>query len=284
MDRGTVKKTEVSESVLVETDEVSPGSAVAMHGLLNAPEAAPQRGDALPPLWHWMAFLPRGAQSELGPDGHPLSGSLFHSDENPQRMFAGARITWSGVAKVGEPLTRRSRVVSIVEKQGRTGSLLFAVLEHIIENSRATLIHEEQDLVYRKKARPTMSDEELPEVDEVNEWRWNMDLTVDSTSLFRFSALTYNAHRIHYDRPYAVEEEGFPGLVVQGPYQAIGLAELCRRYDPKRTMSSFSFRAERPAFDGRPLKLRGNPDGVAQLEAINSANRRTMVASATFKA
>jgi 3-methylfumaryl-CoA hydratase len=272
---------ETSEDVVLEIDEIAESSAAAMHGLLNAPGPPPVNGDPLPPLWHWMAFLPRVAQDSLGPDGHPKIGSLFHSTEHPQRMFAGARLTWPGTARVGDRLTRRSRVSSVVEKSGRTGSLLFVTIEHVIENAEGVVIHEEQDLVYRASSSQTSADERLDDVDESGQWKWKLDLPVDAVALFRFSALTYNSHRIHYDRPYAVEVEGYPGLVVQGPYQAIGLAELCRRNEPHARLATFQFRAMRAAFDGMPVRLRGTAGEQIALAAFDTLNRQSMSAYAT---
>jgi 3-methylfumaryl-CoA hydratase len=281
MDCGAMSEIETPDEVIVEIDEIAESSAAAMHGLLNAPGPPPRNGDALPPLWHWMAFLPRVAQDALGPDGHPKIGSLFHSTEFPQRMFAGARLSWPGTARIGDRLTRRSRLRSVVEKSGRTGSLLFVTIEHIIEGADGIAIKEEQDLVYRTSSSQTSADEKLDDVDESGRWSWKLDLPVDAVALFRFSALTYNSHRIHYDRPYAVETEGYPGLVVQGPYQAIGLAELCRRYEPNAKLATFQFRAMRAAFDGMPVRLRGTPGEQIELGAFDTFNRQTMSALAT---
>jgi 3-methylfumaryl-CoA hydratase len=270
--------------VTEEVDEVPDGSAAALHGLLNAPGAPPRDGDPLPPLWHWMAFLPRTAQEALGPDGHPKTGSFVDANEFPQRMFAGSRIAFPGTAKVGQLLKRRSRVTSVAEKVGRTGPLLFVTVEHIIEADDRVVIEEEQDLVYRPASRQLPTTVESSEgVDVGEQWKWKLDLATDATALFRFSALTYNSHRIHYDRPYATETEGYPGLVVQGPYQAIGLAELCRRNSPKAVLESFQFRAVRAAFDGVPLRLRGRLSDVVELAAYDEYNQQTMTASAILK-
>jgi 3-methylfumaryl-CoA hydratase len=171
----------------------------------------------------------------------------------------------------------------VTEKVGRSGALLFVAIDHQIEGVNGVVIHEEQDLVYRPSSAKSSPTTESMDEDEVPSWDWQIDLPTDSTALFRFSALTYNSHRIHYDRRYAVETEGYPGLVVQGPYQAIGLAELCRRNHREHPLTSFQFRALRPAFDGESLRLRGKDGPALELAAFDASNHRTMNATATYQ-
>lgn len=271
----------MTDSLETSRDVVSEESARALHGLLDAPGPAPAEGDPVPPLWHWLAFLPRCAQRELGADGHPKSEALFHQEEYPRRMFAGGRVSFEGVARVGETLTRRSRVGSVIPKSGRSGELLIVTLEHEIGDSHGVIIRESQDLVYRPAVVNTISTEQSTRAEITDMWRWQLSLATDPPALFRFSALTYNSHRIHYDRDYATKVEGYPGLVVQGPYQAIGLAEICRRNLPDLVVQSFEFRAVRPAFDGGGLKLRGSgEESRVTLAACDDLNRVTMRASA----
>jgi 3-methylfumaryl-CoA hydratase len=156
--------------------------------------------------------------------------------------------------------------------------LVFVNVKHEVTGGGTAV--DEQDIVYREPASgPTPAAEPAPP----EEWDWAWDFAITPTLLFRFSALTYNAHRIHYDRRYATEEEGYPGLVVHGPLQAVALAELCRRHAPDRHLASFTFRALSPAFDDGALLLRGRPDGEAvELAAFDHRGARTMTAEATF--
>jgi 3-methylfumaryl-CoA hydratase len=264
----------------VLSDTVTAGAAAALHGLLDSPGEPPRDGDPVPPLWHWLAFLPRVPQRQLGDDGHPKRGTFLPPIELPRRMFAGGRFIFEGVIGVGEPLIRRSRVASIDEKEGRSGKLVFVTVRHEIgSEDGAPAIVEEQDLVYRGPAATTR--EPPAEPAESTEWPWSWDMAIDPTVLFRFSALTYNAHRIHYDRPFATEVEGYPGLVVHGPLQAVALAELCRRHRPEERLSTFRFRAVRACFDDVVLKLRGRSDGDrAELQALGHGDQTTMKAEA----
>jgi 3-methylfumaryl-CoA hydratase len=266
-----------------DVDVVSSATALAMHGLFNSVGPAPTTGDALPALWHWLAFLPRVPQGELGPDGHPRRNAATRLEEYPQRMFAGARVSFPGVARIDYPLTRKSRVVSQIEKSGRSGPLLFVTVENKIECEGELAIIETQDIVYRSLSGPVENDSDEISVIPESEWLWKMDLSLEPTLLFRYSALTYNAHRIHYDRQYAMNEEGYPGLVVQGPLQALGLLEVVRRSTPDSLVSKFEFRSMRPVFDGGTLHLRALPiSSKVDLAAYDNLGRRTMAASAEF--
>lgn len=263
-----------------EADDVVTVAAVAaLHGLLDAPGPAPAAGESVPPLWHWLAFLPRAPQRELGPDGHPRRGTFLPPVALPGRMFAGGRLTFAGGGPlVGAVARRSSSVVSVEEKSGRSGELVFVTVRHELSGG----VVEEQDLVYREPAAP-MAPDDAAGAPPPGEWAWAWDLPIDPTLLFRFSALTYNAHRIHYDRAYATAVEGYPGLVVHGPLQAVALAELCRRHAPTRSLATFRFRALRPAFDDGPLQLRGTPGAhEIGLAAHDHAGRPTMTATATF--
>jgi 3-methylfumaryl-CoA hydratase len=274
-----------SNNVVEESDTVVDNSALAMHGLLDAPGQAPKNGDPLPPLWHWLAFLPRIPQRDIGLDGHPIVNELFDSEAYPRRMFAGARISWPGTAHVGEQLTRRSRVANVVTKEGRSGSLLFLTVENEIYEQGNLVIREEQDLVYRAAAGSSPAAPSSGGDVDQQTWTWSLPITIDPVSLFRFSALTYNAHRIHYDRAYATQTEGYPSLVVHGPLQAISLAELCRRFEPESSLASFSFRAQKPAFEGAPLRFCGRHEGdEIELAALDGTGHVTVSAAAKLMA
>ena len=281
----------------VRQDCVSGTASAALHGLLDAPGDPPRPGEALPPLWHWLAFLPDQAQRFLGADGHPMVGSFIPEERPPRRMFAGGRIAFAGDLVVGRTIKRSSRATSVTSKEGKTGSLLFVEVTHDLRTEGGGVVTDTQDIVYRQAdTAPSPSSEQLPAPSPSSEQlpapapverpdaTWSIELLPTPTLLFRFSALTYNAHRIHYDRPYATGTEGYPGLVVHGPLQAIGLAEVVRRHLPSRRIASFTFRARQPAFDGSPILLCGRLAEVdtVELQAVSGASGTTMTATATL--
>ena len=277
---------ELLSEVEDRTDAVSAAAAAALHGLLDAPGVAPRGGDPLPPLWHWLAFLPNAAQRELGEDGHPIAGSFMPADRPPRRMFAGGRLSFGDGATVGSCLRRVSRATSLTEKQGRTGPLLFVEITHEVTSNDRLAVTDVNDVVYRHAEASSLAASDVAgDATSDVEWEWSYQLEPTPALLFRYSALTYNAHRIHYDRPYAGDVEGYPNLVVHGPLQATALAELCRRYVPERRMASFEFRAQRPAFAGTPLVLRGRRvgNGGVELQALTRDRVVSMVARAQLE-
>jgi 3-methylfumaryl-CoA hydratase len=236
-------------------------------------------GSALPQLWHWFFFLPRVPQSQLGPDGHPHRGGFMPPIELPRRMFAGARVRFLWPLVIGERARRRSVIRAVSEKAGRTGKLAFVTVCHQIEQDDRICIEEEQDIVYRE-AGARVAAPEVKELAPVPAGSWSRVITPDPTLLFRFSALTFNAHRFHYDRDYATVEEGYPGLVVHGQLTAVFLMELVRSHSP-RPLISFAFRGLAPLFDLAPFRLVGSRDGQrVQLEAQGPDGQTTMSAEA----
>lgn len=264
-------------------DVVTPEAAAALHGLLDGVGPPPEQHDPLPPLWHWLAFLPDAPQRDLGPDGHPKQGGFLPPTGLPRRMWAGGRLDLPVPVAVGRRLHRTSLVTGVAEKKGRSGDLVFVEVTHQLESAGRAVIVEVQDIVYRGAGGAAPAGDDAGDADG---WTWEEELATDPTLLFRFSALTYNAHRIHYDRAYATEVEGYPGLVVHGPLQAIALAELCRRHLPDRRVAGFSFRSLRPAFDGAPLRLRGRAfedhNGLVHLAAVDADGHTTMTAEAAL--
>lgn len=263
------------------SDIVTPAMAARLHALLDAPGVAPAAGEALPPLWHWLAFLPDVAQSAIGADGHPKKGGFLPPVELPRRMFVGGRYGFTGSLVVGEELTRHGDVTAIKVKEGSTGKLVFVTVAYTTSGSQGA-VKEEQDIVYREAATSPVP-EPSGDPDDQAAWDWEFSLHPTPPLLVRFSALTYNAHRIHYDRDWAMNEEAYPGLVVHGPLQAIALADVVRRNQDDRTMTSFSFRSRRPAFDGNPLTFKGrlSADGV-DVGAYNHLDQLTTQGYAAF--
>jgi 3-methylfumaryl-CoA hydratase len=216
-------------------------------------------GSPLPPLWHWFFFLPRAPQSHLGPDGHPRRPGFMPPVELPRRMFAGARMRFLRPLAIGTTAHRRSVIRDVAEKEGRTGRLVFVTVAHAISQGGVPCIEEEQDIVYREPGAPVGAPTPC-ELVPAPAGSWTRLVTPDPTLLFRFSALTFNAHRIHYDRAYATTVEGYPGLVVQGPLTAVLLMELVRTH-AGRPVTAFTFRARAPLFDLAPFRLIGTPAG-----------------------
>jgi len=236
-------------------------------------------GSPLPPLWHWFFFLPRVPQSRLGPDGHPHRGGFMPPIELPRRMFAGARVRFLRPLVIGELARRQSVIREVSEKTGRTGKLAFVTVWHQIQQDGGICIEEEQDIVFREPG-DRVAAPELREFEPAPAGSWSRVISPDPTLLFRFSALTFNAHRIHYDRDYATTGEGYPGLVVHGPLTAVLLMELVRSHSP-RPVSAFAFRGLAPLFDLAPFRLVGTPDGQrVHLEAQGPDGKTTLTAEA----
>ena len=236
----------------------------ALSATLDRDDALPMPGTALPPLWHWLYFLPQQRQSELGPDGHARRGGFLPPVPLPRRMWAGGRLQWlpENPLRLGDAVQRNSRIVSITHKAGRSGDLLFVLVKHEVHNGKGLALIEDHDIVYRASARDgdplaagVKADQGAP---------WQRDIVPDDVLLFRYSALTFNGHRIHYDRKYATEVEGYPGLVVHGPLIATLLLDLVRCNAPGGFIKSFSFKAVRPTFDLHPLRLHGQPSNDGQ--------------------
>ncbi|GAA3525107.1 hypothetical protein GCM10022222_04830 [Amycolatopsis ultiminotia] len=232
----------------VERREVLlPGPAQGLGALLGVPVPDLDGGAGLPLLWHWLYLLDRPAQADLGRDGHPIRGTVPAPPEpGRRRMWAGGRVRLAGTLRCGEEAIRRTSVRSVQEKHGRSGPLTFVVVGHRIEQRRQVVVEEEQDIVYRpmpaRQPEPADPAEQVP----VAPGEWAVD--VSPVLLFRFSALTYNAHRIHYDRDYCRDVEGYPGLLTHGPLQAIVMAEKARGGGVSEH-TSFDYRLVAPLFD-----------------------------------
>ena len=240
-------------------DDLTATPVRGLSATLDRDDPAPVPGTALPPLWHWLYFLPQHRQSELGPDGHAKRGGFLPPVPLPRRMWAGGRLTWeeANPLVVGDAVQRRSRIESVTHKTGRTGDLLFVLVRHEIANVRGLSVAEEHDIVYRAAARP--DDPVSPPVPAEQGAAWQQEITPDDVLLFRYSALTFNGHRIHYDRRYVTEVEGYPGLIVHGPLIATLLVDLVCRQMPGAFVKAFSFKAVRPTFDLHPFRLNAQP-------------------------
>jgi 3-methylfumaryl-CoA hydratase len=272
--------TEVAE----RTELITSAPAEALAGLLGVPMPDPEAGQGLPLLWHWLYLLDRAPQAALGPDGHRAHGGIpAPPGPGRRRMFAGGRVTQRAPLRAGTAATRRTWEASSTEKHGRSGTLLFITVRSEISQDGQVLIAEEQDIVYRGSAAspapaspapaspaPASSHREAPADPHV----W--PVAVDPVLLFRFSALTYNSHRIHYDRDYARDVEGYPGLVVHGPLQALLMAELARRVASLSASCDYSYRLVAPLFEGQGLIVSAAvSEGLTRMTTRDSGGRPT---------
>jgi 3-methylfumaryl-CoA hydratase len=262
-------------------DHITAGPLDRLAATLDRDDPHARDGDAVPPLGHWLLFLPDARQSEIGPDGHPKRGGFLPPvHELPRRMWAGSRIAFPGDIRVGDAVVRRSTIKSVTQKEGSSGPLVFVTVRHEIgRESEAPAIVDEHDIVYRGLEAPAVT--AAPKKVEPGEWR--RELAPDAVQLFRYSALTFNGHRIHYDRDYVTREEGYPGLIVHGPLIATLLVDLVRRNAPVARMQDFSFRAVSPLFDSNSMSVNATPpdtNGIVKLWAANAEGNLAMTAEA----
>ena len=245
------------------TDEVHDDIAAApLRGLaatLDRADPPPQKGAQVPPLGHWLYFLPQAPQSQLGPDGHPRRGGFLPPVPLPRRMWAGGRLSWEpgNPLRVGDAARKVSRIESVTHKTGRSGEMIFVLVRHEVHNERGLCLTEEHDIVYRAAAQP--GEKAAAPTPAETGAAWRREIVPDDVLLFRYSALTFNGHRIHYDRQYVTEVEGYPGLIVHGPLIATLLTDLVRRHESHAVMRRFAFRALRPTFDLNPFFVNGEP-------------------------
>ena len=261
------------------TDLVTAVPCAAMSATLDRADAEPKDGMPLPPLWHWLYFLPLSPLREAGPDGHPQRGGFLPPVPLPRRMFAGGRFEFRHPLRIGDTMTRTSRIVDVTGKEGRSGALVFVTVRHEIANGSGIAMTEEHDIVYRE---PPRADAPAPKPQPAPTGEtFSREIVPDPVLLFRYSALTFNSHRIHYDRPYVTEIEGYPGLIVHGPLIATLLVDLVRRSLPEATITRFTFRAVRPLFDTHRFSVCGCRDGsIIALWARDHQGCLSMEASA----
>jgi len=260
----------------------------------------PVTGDILPPLAHWLYFLPRARQSQLGADGHAARGGFLPPVRLPRRMWAGGRIDWHEPLRIGDVATRTSRIHSVEHKKGRSGDLIFVTVEHVIQTAGRLALREQHDIVYRSEPSPRPNPSHMPS-GKASQWTrsapmevkrpadWTRQIEPSEALLFRYSALTFNGHRIHYDRRYVTEVEGYPGLVVHGPLIATFLVDAARQHFGDLDLSHFEFRALSPLFDTAPFTVAGRiaeidsdtqSEQVLDLWSCDAAGELSMTASA----
>jgi 3-methylfumaryl-CoA hydratase len=247
-------------------------------------EHAPQAGEPLPPGWQWLFFNPKARRSTLSADGHPERGGFLPPIELPRRMWAGSRIRYLADLPVDALATRRSRILKIESKSGKSGSLMFLTVQHTISCQGAPCIVEEQDIVYREAVAAGAAPAPPPKRHD-GVAQWSRGIEPDTTLLFRYSALTFNGHRIHYDQAYAREVEGYPALVVHGPLTATLLQQFALEHAGGRRLARFDFRGMTPLFVGRAFQLEGRAgdDGTLALWARGPDGELAMSATAAVR-
>jgi 3-methylfumaryl-CoA hydratase len=261
-------------------DTITAAPLIALSALLDRDDPPPRPGDAAPPLAHWLYFLPTYRQSEAGPDGHAVKGAFLPPVELPRRMWAGSRLEFLRALEVGANVKRVSTIKDVAEKEGRSGRLVFVTVRHEVSDAKGLVLSDEHDIVFRGEAPLAAKPVAAP----ANE-TWRREIHPDPVLLFRFSAVTFNSHRIHYDHPYVTRVEGYPGLVVHGPLTATLLVDLVRRSAPEARLKTFAFRAMRPLYDTANFFTCGLPDEAqrsAKLWTRDAEGAVTMEATATW--
>lgn len=250
----------------VTRDLIAGTPAEALAATFNHGRSSYEEGVPLPGPWIWLYFLPRAPMSDVGPDGHPKRGGFLPPVDLPRRMWAGSRMAFHKPVRIGDIAERRSTILRVEEKAGRSGALVFVTVQHDISVGGELAIRDEHDIVYvgipEQFAPPPRVD--LPPVD------WSERVTADPVLLFRYSALTFNGHRIHYDRQYCLDVEHYPGLVVHGPLQASLLFDAAIRRNPDREARSFEFRAVRPFFDFDAISINGRTDSPDETQLFTA--------------
>ncbi|HUP29163.1 MAG TPA: MaoC family dehydratase N-terminal domain-containing protein [Usitatibacter sp.] len=267
-------------------DIVTAAPFAALAATLDYAPERPADGTPLPPLWHWLYFLPLHRQSDIGPDGHAKRGGFLPPIPLPRRMWAGSQLEFREPLRVGDAITRTSTIEDVTEKSGRSGALVFVRVRHEVSRAAGAqpALTEFHDIVYRDAAKP--GDPVPPPQAAPADAAWVKDWVPDDVLLFRYSALTFNGHRIHYDRRYVTGVEGYPGLIVHGPLIATLLLDLLRRELPSAEVARYEFRAVRPTFDTHPFQVCGapGPDGKSvRLWARDHEGSLTMNATATVR-
>jgi 3-methylfumaryl-CoA hydratase len=242
-------------------DDITAAPLRALSATLDRDDPPVKPGSPVPALAHWLYFLPTQRQSEIGPDGHPKRGGFLPPVPLPRRMWAGGRLQWNvaNPLRVGDAARRDSRIASVEHKRGRSGDLVFVTVVHEVSNAAGLALSEEHDIVYRDA--PRAGDASPSPTASPTNAQWHREIVPDDVLLFRYSALTFNGHRIHYDRRYVTETEGYPGLIVHGPLIATLLVDLVRRHAPDASLERFEFKALRPTFDGSPMRVNGTRSG-----------------------
>jgi 3-methylfumaryl-CoA hydratase len=240
------------------SDEVSLAAIRRLAALLDVPPRPYKRGDTIPKGWYVVLFTPEERQSLLGPDGHPEKGQFIPPVALPRRMFAGRRVGFHDALRIGDEVNRLSRIARIEPKQGRSGKMCFVTVRHEISGPRGLAVVEEHDIVYREEPKPGAPKPQAAPAPGAGSAEWTRAIVPDSVLLFRYSAATFNSHRIHYDIDYVRNTEGYPDLVVNGGLMTLLLWDLATS-ESGRELKSSSSRNLKALFVNRPITVCGMP-------------------------
>ena len=274
--RGWVGKKETNEDIAT----AFPVAALA--ATLDRKDPPPKTGDAIPLSGHWLYFLETAPNAELGHDGHPKRGGFLPPVSLPRRMWAGGRIEFRAPVRIGDAIRRESEILSVEAKSGSSGNLVFVTVRHTVTSAGTVAIVEEHDIVYRDAAQKGAAPPAGKPAPQQAAWR--REVETNEAVLFRYSALIFNAHRIHYDIDYCRDVEGYPGLIVHGPLQTTLLLDLCRRHDP-RLVRTLDYRATHPIFHQEKFSVNGQPSAdckSVELWTAHAAGCYAMRGTATF--
>jgi 3-methylfumaryl-CoA hydratase len=249
----------------IGTDRITPGLVERFGATLGLDEGGRNDGDPAPPAIHWCLAQPAVATAMLGGDGHPARGGFLPPVPLARRMWAGGSLSFHDDLRIGDSVTRRSKVADVTAKAGRSGPLVFVTIVHEIETARGLAISERQDIVYRQPSPPGATAAPPAASAPPREADFSQAMDATSVLLFRYSALTFNSHRIHYDADYARKVEGYPGLVVHGPLQATLLLNLAVRLGGGWLPARFDYRGLAPLFAGQRFTINAIGSG-AELE------------------
>jgi 3-methylfumaryl-CoA hydratase len=264
------------------SDIVTAQLVKALRATLFMEIGKPKAGDAAPFTGHWCLAQPVYPMSELGPDGHPARGGFLPPVPLPRRMWAGGELEFFEPLRVGDKMTRTSRIADVTMKSGSTGALCFVSVNHQITTPRGTAIRERQDIVYRGDSTSQPSAPAKPAAPPPAAQHRESHMA-DPVLLFRYSALTFNGHRIHYDRDYVTRVEGYPDLIFHGPMQAAFLVEFAAKLRRGAAPKKFSYRGVQPLFEGSEFSINANDtDAGMELWTANSAGQPTMKGTATW--
>jgi 3-methylfumaryl-CoA hydratase len=263
------------------TDIVTAQLVKGLRATLFQEIGEPKAGDAAPFTAHWCLAQPVFPMSQLGPDGHPTRGGFLPPVPLPRRMWAGGELEFAGALRVGDESKRTSRISDVTLKTGSTGTLCFVSVEHVVTSPRGVAIRERQDIVYRDVSGAPAAPAKAPSPPPVAQYR-EAHMS-DPVLLFRYSALTFNGHRIHYDRDYVTKVEGYPGLIFHGPLQAALIVELAAKLRGGQPPKKFVYRGLQPLFEGSEFSVNANDNGPSmELWTANAAGQPTMKGTATW--
>lgn len=269
---------------MVTEDVITASQVHKLNVTLNRADALPKDGDPVPPGWHHLFFPSFPTTEQLGRDGMVPEIANGPPDPLPLRMFAGSQARFHQPLRIGDAATQERKLVSMTPKEGRSGKLVFAKYTHLITGPKGLCTEDDWDLVFMEEdkdgSRKPPPPQAAPDTAD-----WEQTLKVNEAMLFRYSAVTFNPHRIHYDHPYTTNVEGYPGLVVHGPFTATWLLELARNNNPGRTMTTFQQRAKAPLFVNQDIRLLGiarDNGSACDLFAVGPDGNVAMEASATF--